>query len=281
MVYRVGDMLLQETQELFRGKVNDVIVCQDMAAISRSFYTVLVIRNHDIARRLLEISEKAGGKLGTGYVNGFSWKENYLLIYDYQVERPIEQFFSATVQKAEDCERVCTNIILECLTAEEPYPLLYLQLVQHQINLSQDGNVSLGYNLDLAELSEAKTEQDCASLCAKKLFLLLEQVGAVNSTSYLLLEMKNQREGYTKFLDLYREMHAATLSMEKVGPGARAKSLFKRHQGKLTKLLFTVCIILAVLALLMITSQLIFGDIPFLRLFVNSFKKIGTESLLN
>ena len=30
MVYQVGDMTLQKMQEVFRGKVNDVIVCQDV-----------------------------------------------------------------------------------------------------------------------------------------------------------------------------------------------------------------------------------------------------------
>ena len=31
MVYHVGNMALREVQEVFRGKVNDVIVCQDVA----------------------------------------------------------------------------------------------------------------------------------------------------------------------------------------------------------------------------------------------------------
>ena len=43
MVYHVGNMALQETQEVFRGKVNDVIVCQDMANGGKTYYTVLVV----------------------------------------------------------------------------------------------------------------------------------------------------------------------------------------------------------------------------------------------
>ena len=35
MVYQVRDMVLQKTQEVFCGKVNDVIVCQDIAAGGR------------------------------------------------------------------------------------------------------------------------------------------------------------------------------------------------------------------------------------------------------
>ena len=35
-----------------------------------------------------------------------------------------------------------------------------------------------------------------------------------------------------------------------------------------------------IFALAMIVSQLIFSDVPFLRMFINPFKQIGTESLL-
>jgi len=37
---------------------------------------------------------------------------------------------------------------------------------------------------------------------------------------------------------------------------------------------------LGILDLTMIVSQLIFSDVPFLRMLINPFKQIGTESLL-
>ena len=44
-------------------------------------------------------------------------------------------------------------------------------------------------------------------------------------------------------------------------------------------MLFWVSLILVIIALAMLFSNLVLGDIPWLRLFINSFKRIGTESL--
>ena len=47
----------------------------------------------------------------------------------------------------------------------------------------------------------------------------------------------------------------------------------------LFRVLLRVCAVVAVLALVILISQLIFGDFPLLRLFQNTFETIGTEDL--
>ena len=45
MIYQINNMLLNVTQELFRGEVNDVVVCENLSASTKTFYTVMIIKN--------------------------------------------------------------------------------------------------------------------------------------------------------------------------------------------------------------------------------------------
>ena len=82
-----------------------------------------------------------------------------------------------------------------------------------------------------------------------------------------------------RFSDLYRDLKTAALAMEKRGIGHRIKALFRRNQDKIFRWLLVGCIILGIISIIMILSQVFFADIPLMRLFINTYKKIGTESL--
>lgn len=60
----------------------------------------------------------------------------------------------------------------------------------------------------------------------------------------------------------------------------RIRVWFARRQDVLFRILLCICLILGGLALVSLISQLLFGDIPWLRILFNGFKTIGTESLL-
>ena len=60
MVYQTGNMLLQEKQKLYQGKVNDVIVCQDLAADVQTYYTVLIIKDHQVTKQILKLYKDGG-----------------------------------------------------------------------------------------------------------------------------------------------------------------------------------------------------------------------------
>ena len=83
MVYQVGKMILQETQEVFRGKVNDVIVCQDMASGGKSYYTVLVVHDRERAKKLMDLFHGRTGQNKSRFVADFTWKDSYLMVFDY------------------------------------------------------------------------------------------------------------------------------------------------------------------------------------------------------
>ena len=280
MVYHVGNMALREVQEVFRGKVNDVIVCQDVANGGKTYYTVLAVHERGTAKRLLGLYHAGGERAKETFVADFTWKDSYLMVFDYVRERPLDAFFSSEIFTLQECELLCQNLTVECLAGGTPYPVLYLQLLQDQIHIARDKNVYLGCCIDLKQLSPGIGERECATLCAQKIFALLGGFNSGRATSYKLLAKRAQKSGYQRFTDLYKDLKMASVPPQKEGIWQKVRRFFRYQQDRIFRLLLVTCVLLGLFALIMVVSQMIFSDVPFLRLFVNTFKQIGTESLL-
>lgn len=280
MIYQVGDMVLQKTQEVFHGKVNDVIVCQDISSSGKIYYTVLVVYDKSIARKLMGLfhGNTVSGK--NKFVADYTWKDAYLMVFDYVRERPLEKFFASEIFNIQVCEQMGLNLTVECLASGIPYPLLFLQLKQGQIHISKDKSIYLGYCIDLEEFSEEVTEKDCATLCAKIVFKFIANMKSEKVTSYKLLEKKLWKGGYQRFTQFYKDLKMASQPLKKEGIIARFRKWYRHNEKHIFRVVIILCIVLAMFTLVMIISQLIFSDVPFLRIFFNPFKQIGTESLL-
>ena len=94
-----------------------------------------------------------------------------------------------------------------------------------------------------------------------------------------LLRKKAKRDAYNAFPELYRDIRITALPEEKTGLRQRLRGAWQRNRDVLFRVLLRVCAVVAVLALVILISQLIFGDFPLLRLFQNTFETIGTEDL--
>lgn len=280
MVYQVGDMLLQKTQDVFQGKVNDVIVCRDIADRGTVYYTVWVVRDRELARKLMKLFHEEAGQKRNKFVADYTWKDSYLLVFDYVRERPLQRFFTSEITNLQECEQMGLNLTVECLAGGIPYPILFLQLKQGQIHISKDRGIYLGYEIDLEEFSENIVEKDCATLCAKIIFQYIEEMKTARATSYKLLEKKLWKSGYYRFTDFYKDLKMASLPLKKEGILAGIQKFGRHNQDRIFRVVMVICILLGILALTMIVSQVFFSDVPFFRLFINPFKEIGTESLL-
>lgn len=278
MIYQVGNMLLQKTQEVFRGKVNEVIVCQDIAVGDNTYYTVWIIYDRELAKKLIRMFHS--GQKNPRFVADYTWKDSYLMVFDYVRERPLERFFTSEINSLSACEQMGLNLTVECLAGGIPYPVLFLQLKQGQIHISKDRSVYLGYGIDLEEFSDKITEKDCATLCAKIVFHYIEEMNTVKATSYKLLEKKLWKGGYLRFTDFYKDLKMASQPLKKDGILARFQRVYRHNQDRIFRLVMILCVLLGILAFTMIVSQVFFSDVPFFRLFINPFKEIGTESLL-
>ncbi len=281
MVYHADNMVLASIQEIFRGPVNDVIVVENLRSTLKERYTLIVVKDRDCAKRLLAIlqnSEKeSAGK--NPCLKMFAENEFLCFLFEYRPERKLERFAPGQLLNPFLQEKVCVNIVMECLSVALPYPLLYLILDQGNVQLEKDNSVYFTYTLDLSQLNEAKNEAACTDRCVDILLQLLQYNSRKRLKSFELLRKKADRKAYRMFPELYRDIRLSAIPEKKLPFTRRVKNFWLRNKDTFFRILLVLCTITVIVALLMLISQLVFGSIPFFRIFENSFGNIGTENL--
>lgn len=276
MIYQIGNMSLNCIREVFRCEADNVSICQDINSSAETCYTLVTIKDHSLAKEIIESYENSGKK----FLATAPHPDGFMILFPYKPERRLSRFYVGAALSNDECENICVNLITECMTAELPYPLLYLILTQDQIELEKDGSVYFSYGLDLSDYDSSIGEKECANACAKIVLSLIEPKAEAKATSYEILRRRVPREGYRRFVDIFRDVKITMEAEAKPGLLKRAKAFLARNLGRFFKLFIILCGILVVLVLLMLITKLIIGDIPFFRLFGNPFEEIGTESML-
>ncbi|MCR4704948.1 MAG: hypothetical protein K5641_02670 [Lachnospiraceae bacterium] len=278
MIYESTKMQLKPVSTLRQSKINDIVICRDMAAGGANLYTVAVIKDHETARKFLKVCQDYPE--WTEEITTFSVQGEFVVAFPYKTERNLFSFYMGDTYDLTTCEDICINVILTCIATRIPAPILYLILEQRKLNLSKDHSVYFDYDLDLSDFDAEKTERDCTVQCASILLELLAPKESQKAISYILLQKKIAKRSYRKFTELYKDIRIAAAPKNKQSLIRSVRFFFKRNKDIIFRVLFWICMILLVLVLVSLISQLIFGDIPFLRIFFNSFETIGTESLL-
>ncbi|MCD8326453.1 MAG: hypothetical protein LUC90_07155 [Lachnospiraceae bacterium] len=279
MIYQSQLMKLLCVRTIKSNTVNDVLVCRDLNSAAGTLYTVLAVKAHETVKLCLEMFRMRGISEKDVCVHSFSDQGVFCMVFEYKPERPLSDFYTGRFYTLQECEAICVQVIMACITSGLPYPFLYLVLKQGQLNLSKDHSVYLGYQIDLQELDITKTERDCVVKCAGILRGLLKPKASSKAFSYRLLEKKIDRRSYTSFTELYKDIRVAAAPEKKKGIIKRLKAWFVRRQDIVFRILMYLCVVLAVFVLVSVVTQLLFGDVPWLRLLFNGFKTIGTESL--
>ncbi len=263
-----------------RNDTNDCYIAKRAGAEDGSQYTLIRIKDHETIRNFLEMYRRAGDSKGGPLQDSFSSGNDYMLVFPFRAERPLKDFFQGDDKTLSEVEEICINLVLACISSGVPFPLLYLILNQGKLNISRDGSIYPGYAVDLSQLDIKKGERDCAVECAQILLTLLEVKAEEKNISYTLLTKRTENRSYERFTELYRDLSIASAPTYKGNLLQRIRSFFIRNADMLFGILFWICLILAIVALCLLLSHTFVGDVPWLRLFFNSFKKIGTESML-
>lgn len=279
MNYESHGMQLNTVRIVRKNAANDVLVCRDLNSDAGSLYTLLLIKDHKIVKQVLETFEHSGEDRRRACVASFSWNGDFCMVFPYKSERPLTAFYAGERFPLSKCEDICIHLILACMMEGVPYPLLYLMLQQNQIHLAKDDSVFLSYQIDLAEIDPKITEKDCAVQCARILLALLRPKAPQKAVSYTLLKKKIEKRSYSEFSELYKDIRIAAVSKEKRGIRARLSAWITAYKDTLFRILLIICVFLALAVAVTFLAQLIFGDAPWLRLFTNSFRVIGTENL--
>ena len=279
MVFQSQKMQLQSVRIVLKNDVNEVHVCRNLIDKSGGLYTVICVKDHMLVRKFLTVCEQTKSE-ESFFVDCFSDGENQIIVFPYVKERLLDNFYRPDILSVSECEDVCINTIIACMSSPLPWPLLYLVLTQGQLHLSRDGSVYLGYMIDLEDLDVTRTEKDCTVRCARILLDLLRPKEGRQVNSLKLLDKKVAKASYTRFVELYKDVRISAAPRQQTKFFRRLRGWFARNKDALFRVLLWISIILALFVVLSFLSQLIFGDVPWLRLFINSFDKIGTESLL-
>ncbi len=272
-------MQLKTLSVVKSGKSGEILICEDIAGKNKNTYTVLTLEDHEAVHSIVSAYAGADYIDTPTYYDMFSEGGRYYIVYPYVHERPLYQFYRGDALSLAECEEICINLIVSCMTSNLPWQLLYLVLKQRQIHLAADRSISLGYCIDLSEFDENVGEMECVRECAKILLDILSAKADRRANSYILLQKKTERNTYYHFTELYKDVRAAMTPKRGGGILLRIKLWAARNKDTIFRVLFRVSIVLAIFVVVTFLTNLIFGDVPWLRLFIRSFERIGLESL--
>ena len=278
MKFQSQKMNLVSVRLVLRNEVNEVHICRNIIDKSEGLYTVIYVKDHSYVKNFLTVCEQTRGE-ESFFIDCFSDGENQVIVFPYVKERPLKSFYRPDILSLSECEDICINTIIACMSTRLPWPILYLALSQGQLNLSRDGSVYTGYMIDMKELDITHTEKDCTVQCAKLLLEMLRPKAGRHANSLKLLEKKVAKESYVRFVELYKDIRIAAVPKEKTGFIEGIRLWFVRNKDGLFRLLLWISIVLAAFVVISFLTQLVFGEVPWLRIFINSFDRIGTESL--
>lgn len=283
MIYNAGEKKLNCIRKVLENEVVEVWVAQEIDKDAEGEYnTLIIVKDHGTAKRLMKIWEdgfrtgrESGGKMPAG-------RDEFCIVYPYKKERPLHKFYGSESHSGKECEQICINLLVECISSGEAWPILYLILCQRQVHIEKDHSIFFGYQLDLTELNEEIGEKDCVVKCARMVLDMMQDTPEMEKTIGMnLIRKKLLKGGYSRFAELFRDIHMDAGAWKKVKLKERIKDFFQANKRRIIRILLIFSAFLGVIALLMIFSQMIFGDIPFLRIFTSTFETIGRESLLN
>ena len=280
MIYDYGKMRLLAVTTVSVGEVNDCYICRDLASSGGALYTVIIIHDHEVVRKILELFKLSERKGEGVLITDFSIGDGHALVFPYHRERPLLEFYEAKSMTLAQCEEICISTVLACITSDLPYPILYLLLTEAKLNLSSDRSVFLSFDMDLSKLDETKGEGDCTRECATIILELLRPKSGQKATSFYLLDKKVANGSYNRFTDLYRDITIAAVTKKKITPLFLIRLWIKRNSDVIIGIFFWISVILAVLALSILVSQIFLGGNSWFRILFNTFKRIGKESLL-
>ena len=279
MIYESQGMQLNTIRVVRKGTANDVYICRDDSSQAGSLYTLWVVRDHNIVRQLLHMFESKGDRMDA-YLGSFSWNGDFCMVFPYKAERPMRSFYNGDKFPLPKCEVICSNLVTACMTEGVPYPVLYLMLQQEQIHLAKDDSVFFSYQVGLEELDSTVGEKECVVQCARILMELLTPKSYQKAISYTLVKKKVEKKSYNSFLELYKDIQIASQTSTKIGLRARLNTELKVQKDRIFRALLILSLALILLVLVSLLAQVIFGEAPWLRIFSNHFRIIGTENLV-
>lgn len=283
MEYYSGKHHLKRIGEVISNKTNEVCVCEERDSGSKLHYMLWIIKDRMLARTLLKVFHEGSEK--PLYLETFAWNENTVFVFPYNGERSLFRFLGGELLTPKEQEKVWRRLVETCMASDIPYGILFQLLRQRRLQIQPEGEITFSYALDLRNFQAEHTEADCAEMCAEIILELMELSKSGDTKLRRILQSKcGEEEGYGSFGELFQDIISNSKAFPSGKSGKKAwkkiSEAIKGSKDKVQKALMILCLILIVFAVILLLSQFIYGEIPLLRLFHNSFQTIGTENLV-
>jgi hypothetical protein len=257
--------------------VNDSYICKKSQSPDKKQYVLNVVHNRDIAKRFLIALQKTENT--SDCISYFTWEQSFCIVLPYSESRSITRFFMPETISTKECNEILKNIVLACMTAQVPYPLLYLVLKQKKLNLSEDYGISVDYCIDMSGFDESVGEEECLRQCLSFILILSDDKGTDDYAAYQVLSKRYMRGSYSSFLELYRDIDSSDLVLKKDTIFKKLKRTWGLYGRRLWLVVKMVLFVIGIVAIILFVCEFLFGDVPFMRIFINSFKVIGDRNL--
>ncbi len=279
MIFESSKARLSVVKVSLKNEINDVYVCRDIRSSAKTLYTVIAVHDHTIVKQILNMLQETAYSKSDRIIDTFTSEGDFVMVFPYQQERLLDKFYMGKSYPITRCEDIAMNMLIACIGSHLPWSLLYLVLEQRRVNIASDDEIFLGYEIELADFDPDIGERNCVYSCAKIILDILEPQSSDKTISYQLLSRKVANSSYSRFSELYRDIRIAAVPKKKRGIIARLKNWFMRNRDRFFAILLRVSVVLAIIAILSLISQLIFGEVLWLAFLYNHFEIIGTENL--
>lgn len=170
------DMELEIVRTVLKNKVNDIYVCTDLLKDTGSFYTLISIRDKNHRKIITE-------KLNTeriffsnrDFIGSFTYENCLNLVFRYYHENLLSLMGGVYIEEFVDCKKTAVNLITAYAESGAGTELGMLLLNDRNININADGDISLNYFMDFAQLQQKVSEEQYLKSVAQAAFGVLEQ----------------------------------------------------------------------------------------------------------
>lgn len=254
------------------GKKMNVYICES----EEELYYIWAVKDNVLSRNMTKIFM---ADEYCKYINCFSMGELYCIVFPYEEERNVCKFAIPDQKESRWAKELCLQLIFLCMTCRLPWEILYILISKKKISIRNNGEVYFNYDISIVDI-EHKTEKDCATALGMYMENILEGRKCGGWSGYRLICMKNKRKAYTSLSELYQDINSGANIDDSDNTWKKILRIIDEKKPMIIRFLKMLCIAVACIAILVFISNIVFDESPFYRIFVNTFKRIGTETLL-
>ncbi|MBP0979343.1 MAG: hypothetical protein J6C55_01700 [Oscillospiraceae bacterium] len=282
---------LEKIRTVLSNDVNDIYICKNILDKNDTgFYTLVRIHNTNVIKEVLEAIYKNNKDYESNnlpkslFCDIFVEVDTLNILIKYFEPRKLFLYLKSYMTTDYDQHVIIKNFLYQCLALDVDYRILNLILDKNNINLNEDLSVFFNGFLDFSKFDKSADEKLCVQKCCDLINDILvsnEELTEKSQVKSINLFIKKKRNNaYKKMIDLYNDFKIKETKYKKNKESIfeNIKSYFLEiSQDKLKKIIFSIGLVLIILALIILVCDLFRLDLPFKK--YQGMNTIGTVNM--